>query len=134
MNENIFNYLNEYGFTKEDLFEFPKINDQLYFYDLTLIKSNIEFFEQKGLVNNEIIDLFKKNPYLFTIGSKRKNMLDDIYNNIFSKEELKSLILRYEYLYTLGPKEVEEKIENIKKLNLNIKEEIIKNPDILYTE
>jgi len=125
MRENIFDYLKEYGFNKEDIYSFQNINDKLYFVDITLIINNIKFFENKGLSNTEIINIIKDNPYLLTIGTKKKEMLDNIYNSIFNKEELKTLIIKYPDTYIENPLELEERINYIKNNRLNIKEYII---------
>ena len=126
MREDIFGYLKEYGFSKEDIYSFQKENDKLYFVDITLVTNNIKFFENKGLSCIEIINAIKDNPYLLTIGSKKKEILDNIYNNIFDKEELKKLIIKYPDTYIVNPLELEEKINYIKSNGLDIKENIIK--------
>lgn len=126
MRENIFDYLKEYGFSKEDIYWFQKVNDKLYFVDIILVANNIKFFEDKGLSCKEIIGVIKDNPYLLTIGSKRKIMLDNLYNKIFEKEELKSLIIKYPVSYTENPLELEEKFVCINNNVLDVKETIIK--------
>ena len=126
MREDIFDYLREYGFDKEDIYSFSKENDRLYFVDITLLTTNIKFFEDKGLSCIEVINVIKDNPYLLTIGSKKKEMLDNIYNNIFNKDELKNLIIKYSDCYIVNPLVLEEKINYIKSNGLDIKENIIK--------
>ena len=113
MREDIFDYLREYGFSKEDIYLFQKENDKLYFVDIALVTTNINFFENKGLSCIEVINVIKDNPYLLTIGSKKKDMLDNIYNNIFDEEELKNLIIKYPDTYIVNPLELEEKISKV---------------------
>ena len=126
MRENIFDYLREYGFDKKDIYSFQDENDKLYFVDITLVTTNIKFFEDKGLSCIEVINVIKDNPYLLTIGSKKKEILDNIYNNIFDKEELKDLIIKYPDSYIENPLKLDEKINYIKSNGLDIKENIIK--------
>ena len=57
---------------------------------------------------------------------KKKEMLDNIYNNIFNKDELKNLIIKYSDCYIVNPLVLEEKINYIKSNGLDIKENIIK--------
>lgn len=131
MKENIFDYLKDYGFEKEDIFSFQDINDNLFFVDISLVTTNIKFFENKGLSKEEVIKVIKNNPFLLTIGSKKKELLDNIYYNIFTKEELKNLIIKYPDSYIVNPLELKELIDYIKNKNLDIKELINKDNSIL---
>lgn len=131
MRENIFDYLKEYGFNKEDIYSFQEVNDKLYSVDITLITTNIKFFEDKGLSCKEVIDIIKDNPYLLTIGTKKKVMLDNIYNNIFTKDELKNLIIKYPDTYIVNPIDLDEVINYLNNKKLTIKEIIINNNNLL---
>ena len=131
MKENIFDYLKDYGFEKEDIFSFQDINDNLFFVDISLVRTNIKFFEDKGLSKEEVIKVIKNNPFLLTIGSKKKELLDNIYCNIFTKEELKNLIIKYPDSYIVNPLELKELIDYIKNKGLDIKEVINKDNSIL---
>ena len=134
MRENIFDYLKEYGFNKEDIYSFQNENDKLYFVDITLVTTNIKFLEDKGLSNKEVINVIKNNPYLLTIGSNKKNILDNIYNNLFNKEELKNLIINYPNTYIINPLELEKIITYLSNngyIKENIKELFLSNPNII---
>ena len=131
MKENIFDYLKEYGFEKEDIFSFQDINDNLFFVDISLVTTNIKFFEDKELSKEEVIKVIKNNPFLLTIGSKKKELLDNIYYNIFTKEELKNLIINYNDSYIIKTLELKELIDYIKNKGLDIKELINKDNSIL---
>lgn len=131
MKENIFDYLKDYGFEKEDIFSFQDINDNLFFVDISLVRTNIKFFEDKELSKEEIIKVIKNNPFLLTIGSKKKELLDNIYYNIFTKEELKNLIINYPDSYIVNPLELKELIDYIKNKGLDIKEVINKDNSVL---
>ena len=131
MKEEVFEYLIEYGFDKEDLEEFLKINDKLFFANLDNIKNNINFFKDKELTKDEIINIIKEECFLLTISNKKKELLDNIYYNIFNKDELKNLIITYPPSYVVNPLELEEIINYIKDLGYNIKSSIINNKDLL---
>ena len=131
MKEEVFEYLIEYGFNKEDLEEFLKINDKLFFANLDNIKNNINFFKEKELTKDEIINIIKEECFLLTISNKKKELLDNIYYNIFNKDELKNLIITYPQSYVVNPLELEEIINYIKDLGYNIKSIIINNKDLL---
>ena len=131
MKENIFDYLKDYGFEKEDIFSFQDINDNLFFVDISLVRTNIKFFEDKEKSKEEVIKVIKNNPFLLTIGSKKKELLDNIYYNIFTKEELKNLIINYPDSYIVNPLELKELIDYIKNKGLDIKEVINKDNSVL---
>ena len=134
MKEEVFEYLIEYGFNKEDLEEFLKINDKLFFANLDNIKNNINFFIDKELTKDEIINIIKEECFLLTISNKKKELLDNIYYNIFNKDELKNLIITYPPSYVVNPLELEEIINYIKDLGYNIKSSIINNKDLLSSD
>ena len=134
MKEEVFEYLIEYGFNKEDLEEFLKINDKLFFANLDNIKNNINFFKEKELTKEEIINIIKEECFLLTISNKKKELLDNIYYNIFNKDELKNLIITYPPSYVVNPLELEEIINYIKDLGYNIKSIIINNKDLLSSD
>ena len=131
MRENIFDYLKEYGFITEDIYRLQDINDKLFFVDISFVEKNINFLESKGLSNNEVIKVVNNIPYLLTIGSKKKELLDNIYNNIFTKEELKRLIIEYPITYIVNPLELQEVINYLKENNIDIKQAILNNKEIL---
>ena len=131
MRENIFDYLKEYGFITEDIYRLQDINDKLFFVDISFVEKNINFLESKGLSNNEVIKVVNNTPYLLTIGSKKKELLDNIYNNIFTKEELKRLIIEYPITYIVNPLELQEVINYLKENNIDIKQAILNNKEIL---
>ena len=134
MKEEVFEYLIEYGFNKEDLEDFLKINDKLFFANLDNIKNNINFFKDKELTKDEIINIIKEECFLLTISNKKKELLDNIYYNIFNKDELKNLIITYPPSYVVNPLELEEIINYIKDLGYNIKSSIINNKDLLSSD
>ena len=70
MKNEIYKYLINYGFSKENLNRFEGLNDYVYFVSLDKVKENINFFAGKRLNNKEIISLVNINPFILTLSSK----------------------------------------------------------------
>lgn len=131
MNEEIYEYLNNYGFTSEELLAFNKENEKLYFASLKNVTDNIEFLEFKGLNQKEIIEVIKKDTFMLTASTKKKKLLDEIYKEIFKDDEIKETIIKYPDMYIVSPVELEEVINYIKSKNLNPREIIISDLNVL---
>ena len=78
MKNEIYEYLINYGFSKENLDRFEELNEDMYFVSLDKVEENINFFAGKGLNNKEIISLANINPFILTLSSKRKNAFDEM--------------------------------------------------------
>ena len=131
MNEEIYEYLNNYGFTSEELKAFNKENEKLYFANLKNVKDNIEFLEAKGLKQNEIIEVIRKDSFMLTVSTKKKEVLDEIYKEIFRDNEIKETITKYPDMYIVSVVELKEVINYIKSKNLNPREIIINDLNVL---
>ena len=131
MNEEIYEYLNNYGFTAEELLAFNKENEKLYFANLKNITDNIEFLKSKGLNQKEIIEVIKKDTFMLTSGTKKKELLDEIYKEIFNDDEIKETILKFPDMYIVSPIELQEVINYIKNKKLNPREIIINDLNVL---
>lgn len=131
MNEEIYEYLNNYGFTSEELLAFNKENEKLYFASLKNVTDNIEFLKSKGLNQKEIVDIIRKDPYMLTVSTKKKEVLDEIYKEIFYDEEIKETIIKYPDMYIVSTVELRDVINYIKSKNLNLKEIINSDLNIL---
>ena len=136
MIDEVYEYLKEFGFTKEDLDSFENINERMYFTNLKEVTKNINFLSSKSLSKEEIINLIKSNCFLLTVKDNRLESLDNIYLNILNLNngELKKLILLYPYTYIESPIEIEKIIAYLKENNYtidNIKEIIFSKPEIL---
>ena len=137
MRDNIIEYLVNYGFDEEELRKFQKENEKLYFANLNNVTTNIEFLSSKGLSQEEIIEVVRKNTFMLTCSSKKKELLDNMYNSYFTKEEIKELIIKYPDTYILNPIEIRNNIEYLKLHNCNdniIKEFIKNNINIIDTD
>ncbi len=137
MKNEIYEYLINYGFSKENLDRFEELNEDMYFVSLDKIKENINFFEGKGLNNKEIISLDNINPFILTLSSKRKNAFDEIYINKLnlSSNQIKYLLNNNSNIYTCSPLEFDKIINYLnydKKYSIdNIKQIILNNPNII---
>lgn len=131
MNEEIYEYLNNYGFTSEELKAFNKENEKLYFANLKNVKDNIEFLEAKGLKQNEIIEVIRKDSFMLTVSTKKKEVLNEIYKEIFRDNEIKETIIKYPDMYIVSPVELRDVINYIKSKNLNPREIIINDLNVL---
>ena len=137
MKNEIYEYLINYGFSKENLNGFEELNEDMYFVSLNKVKENIDFFTGKGLNNKEIISLANINPFILTLSSKRKNAFDELYINKLnlSNEQIKYLLNINSNIYTCSPLELEKIINYLNKdknysIN-NIKQIILNNPNII---
>ncbi len=123
MKNEIYEYLINYGFSKENLDRFEELNEDMYFVSLDKVKENINFFAGKGLNNKEIISLANTNPFILTLSLKRKNAFDEIYINKLnlSNEQIKYLVNNNSNIDYLNKN---YSIDNIKQIILN-------NPNII---
>ena len=135
MKDEIYEYLINYGFSKENIDKLEELNEDMYFVSLDKVKENLNFFTGKGLNNKEIINLANLNPFVLTLSSKRKNAFDEIYINKLklSNEEIKYLLNVNDSIYTCSPLELENIINYLNKnYSFNfIKQIILNNPNII---
>ena len=137
MKEEIYEYLIKYGFSKENLYRFEELNEDMYFVSLDKVRENINFFTGKGLNNKEIICLANINPFILTLSSKRKNAFEEIYISKLnlSNEEIKNLLNVNNNFYTCSPLELDKIINylvNDKNYSIDyIKKIILTNPNII---
>ena len=136
MQEQVYDYLREYGFTKEEVNNIEEVNEKMFFTSKEIVFSNIKFLTDKGLSKEEIIKLINNNPFMLTVGKNRLEYLDKIYLNILSlnNSELKNLIINNSDTYIASPIELEGIINYLKNNNYTnegIKQLIINNPSIV---
>ena len=136
MIEEVYNYLREFGFSKEEVNFFEDSNEKMFFTSIDEIKKNISFFSNKNLSKEEVIQVLKKNPFMLTVKDNRLNTLDKIYLEElkFESNSLKELIVNNPETYTLSPIELQKIINYIKENNCDIESIrgfILKNPKII---
>ena len=127
MREEVYDFLREYGFTKEEVNYFEDENEEMYFTNLVEVNKNIDFLINKGLNKEEIMQVFRVDPFMITVKNNRLEMLDKIYLEVLklNKDELKQLIINNPDTYIASPIELNKCIEYLKENNYTI--EIIKN-------
>jgi len=136
MPEEVYNYLTEYGFSNEELDNFQEENDKMFFASIDVVKNNISFLEVLGLNKEDIINTFRLNPFMITVGNNRITALNKIYYEVlgFTDNDIKSLILKNADLYTASPIELEKNINYLKDKKCNIdmiKKFIMDNPKVV---
>ena len=136
MPEEVYNYLTEYGFSNEELDNFEEENEKMFFTSIDVVKNNISFLEGLGLNKEDIINVFRLNPFMITVGNNRITALNKIYYEVlgFTSDDIKSLILKNADLYTASPIELEKNINYLKDKKCNIdmiKKFIMDNPKVV---
>lgn len=131
MLEEIFEFLYDYGFSVEEIKGFQRENEKLFFAILKNITDNISFLEAKGLSRDEVIEVIRKDPFMLTSSTKKKEMLDEIYRELFSDDEIKETIVKYPDMYIVSPLELQDVINYIKSSNLNPRQIINNNLNVL---
>lgn len=136
MIEEVYDYLREYGFSKEEVNGFQDENEEMFFTNLEEIEKNINFLINKGLIKEEVLEVIKKDPYMLTVKNNRLDYLEKIYCDILglTKEEIHKLIINNPDAYIISPIELEKIISYLKDNNYNIdkiKELILNNPTII---
>ena len=127
MREDVYNYLREYGFAKEEINSFEEENEKMFFTNLVEVNKNIEFLKDKELNKEEIMQVFRYNPYMITVKNNRLEALDKIYLEELklNKEELKQLIINNPDTYIVSVSELNKNIDYLKENKYSI--EIIRN-------
>ena len=136
MEEEVYQYLRNYGFTKEEVNDFEKHNIKLYEVEFLSVQYNFHFLEKYGLSKEEILDLIRNNIYMITVNKRKLDYLEKIYKEvlIFNDDDIKELLFKYNDLYIVNPIKVEELIKFYRNKNYSIediKKLIIINPGIL---
>ena len=128
MREEVYNYLHDYGFSAIEINEIEKKNENMYFTNISEVRKNLNFLEEKYLEIEDIIEIINSNPFMLTEKNNRLEAIDDIFG---------ALNMDYEKnpkAYTLSPIELQKIIDYLESKNCNkkiIKDLIIKNPQII---
>ncbi len=122
MREEVYDFLREYGFTKEEVYCFEEENEKMFFTNLTEVNKNIDFLINKGLNKEEVMHVFRNNPYMITVKNNRLDALDQIYleDLKLSNKELKQLIINNPDTYIVSVSELTSNIDYLKEHNCNI--------------
>ena len=136
MIEEVYDFLREYGFTKEEVNYFEDENDDMYFTNMIEVNKNIDFLINKGLNKEEIIKVFRVDPFMITVKNNRLDALDKIYieDLKLNKDELKQLIIDNPDAYIVSVTELNKNIDYLKEHNYTIeiiKKFFITNPQLI---
>ena len=90
MREEVYEFFKEYGFTRDEIHYFQDENEKMFFTNLIEVNKNIDFLKNKGLNKEEIMQVFRVDPYMITVKNNRLDALDKIYLEelLFTEEEL----------------------------------------------
>lgn len=136
MIEEVYDFLREYGFTKEEVNYFEDENDDMYFTNMIEVNKNIDFLINKGLNKEEIMQVFRVDPFMITVKNNRLEALDKIYieDLKLNKDELKQLIIDNPDAYIVSVTELNKNIYYLKEHNYpieTIKKFFITNPQLI---
>ena len=136
MKEEVYDYLHEYGFSAIDIDKIEKENEEMFYTDISEVRKNITFLEEKYLESEDIINIINDNPFMLTEKNNRLEALDDIYNGIlsFDYESLKTLIKNNPEAYTISQIELKKIIDHMKEIGYSIeiiKQFILKNSKVI---
>ena len=136
MKEEVYEYLHDYGFNALELDAIEKENEFMFYTNVSEIRKNITFLEEKYLDSDDIINIINSNPFMLTEKNNRLEALDSIYNGMLGidYESMIELIKSNPETYTSSPIELQKIIEYLKNNNYNnekIKKIIIQNPKIV---
>lgn len=136
MREEVFDFLREYGFSKEEIFGYHDNNSKIFYVNKKMVVYNFNFMESLGLSKEEIIELVRRNIFMVTVTKKKIEYMTNLYNNIlnFNNNEIKEILLKFPKMYIINPLNVEKLIELYKSKDYSLKDikNLIKiNPEIL---
>lgn len=136
MREEVYEFFKEYGFTREEIHYFQDENEKMFFTNLVEVNKNINFLTNKGLNKEEIMHVFRVNPYMITVKNNKLELLDKIYleDVKLNQEELKQLIINNPDTYIVSVSELNNNITSLKEHNYNletIKNFFITNPQLI---
>ena len=135
MKEDVYQYLHDYGFSSIELDKIEDRNDNIFFTNISELRKNLTFLEEKYLELEDIINLVNDNPFMLTEKNNRLEAIEEIYARIgFDSESLKKILRSNSRAYTLSPIELSKIIDFLKSRNCGykeIREFFIKNPSVL---
>ena len=122
MREEVYEFFKEYGFTRDEIHYFQDENEKMFFTNLIEVNKNIDFLKDKGLTKEEIMHVFRVDPYMITVKNNRLDALDQIYleDLKLSNKELKQLIINNPDTYIVSVSELTSNIDYLKEHNCNI--------------
>ena len=136
MREEVYEFFKEYGFTRDEIHYFQDENEKMFFTNLIEVNKNIDFLKDKELNKEEIMQVFRYNPFMITVKNNRLDALNQIYleDLKLTNEELKNLIIKNPDTYIVSVSELNKNIDYLKEHNYNIEKIrnfLITNPQLV---
>lgn len=136
MREEVYEFFKEYGFTRDEIHYFQDENEKMFFTNLIEVNKNIDFLKNKGLNKEEIMQVFRIDPFMITVKNNRLEALNQIYLEVLklTNEELKNLIIKNPDTYIVSVSELNKNIDYLKEHNCNIetiRNFLITNPQLI---
>ena len=136
MREEVYEFFKEYGFNRDEIHYFQDENEKMFFTNLIEVNKNIDFLRGNGLNKDEIMQVFRYNPYMITVKNNRLDALNQIYleDLKLSNQQLKDLIIKNPDAYIVSVSELNENINYLKEHNCNIetiRNFLITNPQLV---
>ncbi len=135
MRDEVYEYLHDYGFSAIELDKIEKENQEMFNTDLSEVKKNIAFLEEKYIPKEDIISIVNSNPFMLTEKNNRLEAVDSIYDDLnIDYESLIMLVKTNPKAYTISPVELNKIINYLKEKNYSneaIKTLVLKNPSII---
>ena len=136
MREEVYEFFKEYGFTRDEIHYFQDENEKMFFTNLIEVNKNIDFLKNKGLNKEEIMQVFRYNPFMITVKNNKLDALNQIYleDLKLTNEELKNLIIKNPDTYIVSVSELNKNIDYLKEHNYNIetiRNFLITNPQLI---
>ena len=91
MREEIYEFLHDYGFSAIELDKIENENEEMFFTNISEVRKNITFLEEKYLEREDIINLINDNPFMLTEKNNRLESLEEIYNGVLKIDYSASL-------------------------------------------
>lgn len=127
MDQDIYNYLIEYGFNKSDIESIKNKNNNYYFFNYDNIIKVLEYLEYFGFDKDEVISIINNNPFILDSTVENLQEIKDIFFSHLkmSNNEMICLLNNNPNIYTIHPDELENKLDT-KIFNNLTSEEVIK--------
>ena len=133
MQEEVHDYLIEYGFTNSEIDQIESNNDAIFSITIDEIIERMMYLESKQIDKQDVIRIININPNILSVSDNEFSNIDDLFIDElnFDLSELSYLIINNPYLYNVGLKKIKQIINILYSKNIDerdIKSVILKNP------
>lgn len=133
MQEEVYDYLVEYGFTNSEIDQIESNNDAIFSITIDEIIERMMYLESKQIDKQNVIRIININPNILSVSDNEFSTIDDLFIDElnFDLSELSYLIINNPYLYNVGLKKIKQIINILYSKNIDekdIKSVVLKNP------